>query len=313
MVKRFDINKAAKYSIVINAIQICVILAIALAVLVFGVEHRSVLYMEFILCLATALVVWGSVVDIQQALSARRVHEQTKMLEEACGQLEALNMTLRAQRHDFMNHLQVVGSLVEMKEYGAAEEYIHRVYGDIQAVSSTLKTRVPAVNALLRVKIEESQKRGVFLDLHVYALWDGLPLQGWEMCRVLGNLIDNALDALAGVPEPRLTVMLGEDESLGHFTFAVENNGPEVPEDIREKLFLAGFTTKGRERGMGLFIVRKILRENGGDIVMETGREKTAFTGWLPRGGGGTSPTQRASTVNVFSDANHGSVEPFDG
>lgn len=281
MRRRVDIEKASVYSIVINGIQIAAIVAIALIVLFTDAEMRSVVFVEFIICLAAALVIWGAVVDIQQALSARYVNEQTMMLEEANGQLEALITTMRAQRHDFMNHLQVVGSLIEMGDYQDAADYIHRVYGDIQSLSSTLKTGNPAVNALLKVKLAESQRRGVYMELHVLSKWDALPVPGWEMCRVLGNLIDNALDALQVAPEPRLCVSLAETPAS--YTFRVENNGPEVPSEMRAKIFLSGFSTKGAERGMGLSIVRTILQGAGGGIELTTSPAQTAFCGWLPR------------------------------
>ena len=59
--------------------------------------------------------------------------KKSEELEEAYGQLESLNREMRAQRHDFMNHLQVVYSLIEMNESGEAMEYMDRVYGDIGA------------------------------------------------------------------------------------------------------------------------------------------------------------------------------------
>ncbi len=281
MRRRIDIDKAAAYSIVINGVQIAAVLAIAFLVLFTDIEQQSVLFVDFIISLASLLVIWGAVVDIQQALSARRINEQSLMLEEAYGQLESLNVTLRAQRHDFLNHLQVVSSLLEMGEPAEASDYIERVYGDIRSVSTALKTGNPAVNALLKVKLGEGQARGVFMELKIQSKWDQLPVPGWEMCRVLGNLIDNALDALRETPEPRLTIVLGEDEKT--YFFAVENNGPEVPEALRPKLFQSGFTTKGPERGMGLFIVRDILERAGGRISLESGPEKTAFRGFMPR------------------------------
>lgn len=101
------------------------------------------------------------------------------------------------------------------------------------------------------------------------------------MCRVLGNLIDNGLDALKNTQAPHLSVTLGEDRTA--LTFTVENNGPEIPAEIREKIFLPGFTTKGGERGQGLAIVREILAEYGGTLALETDANHTAFCGRLPR------------------------------
>lgn len=282
MRRKINIKKASLYSVVLNAIQIVAVLAIALLVLLTDIEERSVIFVEFIICLASVLVIWGAVVDINQAIDARRINEQSNILEEAYGQLEALNVTLRAQRHDFMNHLQVVSSLIEMKEYTEAENYIERIYGDIHAVSKVLRTGNPAVNALIKVKMGESQKRGIAMELHIHSKWDRLPIQGWEMCRVLGNLIDNSLDALAETPEARLTITLGED--LRQYFFLVENNGPEVPEHIRESIFQPGSTTKGEGRGMGLSIVRRIITDKGGTVLLESTPEKTVFSGWIPRG-----------------------------
>ncbi|MDR0896876.1 MAG: hypothetical protein LBN04_03365, partial [Oscillospiraceae bacterium] len=91
MKKRVDIDKASIYSIVINAVQIVAVVGMALLVLLTDLAARSLLFVEFIICLAAALVSWGAVVDITQALSARRVSEQSQMLEEAYRRMEALN------------------------------------------------------------------------------------------------------------------------------------------------------------------------------------------------------------------------------
>lgn len=289
-----SIHKASIYSIIINAIQISAIIAMVVLMLLTDMGKYSMLFVNSIVIITAGLVIWGAVVDIQQALTARKVSEQADMLEEAYGQLLSLNVTLRAQRHDFMNHLQVVDGLIDMEEYEEAAHYIERVYGDILSVSSALQTANAAVNALLKVKLGESQKRGVFMDLHIQTAWADLSIPGWEMCRVLGNLIDNGLDALEGVKEPRLTVTLSEDTL--NCCFSVENNGPQVPEAIQNVLFQSGFTTKGSGRGMGLAIVKQIVIDNGGGIEMESTAERTQFRGWLPRN---SMPAKEENTASI--------------
>ena len=283
MRRTIDINKAARYAIILNAVQIAAAVAIALLVLLTDVEARaSWRYIAALVCVSALLVICGAIVDIGNALSADRIKQQSEMLEEAYAQLESLNGALRAQRHDFRNHLQVIGGLLEMGESDEAAKYIDRVYGSVGALSAQLRTASPAVNALLRVKTAEAQKRGVAMDVIVRSAWEGLPAQGWEMCRVLGNLIDNAMDALKDTPSPRVTVALGEE--LRALIFSVENNGPEIPMEIREKIFQPGFTTKGGERGQGLAIVREIIAGYGGELTLESDENHTAFCGRLPRG-----------------------------
>ena len=234
-----------------------------------------------LLCTLTLIVTWGAALDIREALSARRMASEADMLEEAYDQLGELNGTLRAQRHDFMNHLQVVYSLMELKEYGEARDYIERVYGDIRRVSRTLKTAHPAVNALLAAKVSDCESRGIRVTLQIESAWADLPVESWAMCRVLGNLIDNAMDALRAVPEPALTIRLSE--SLHGYEFAVSNNGPMIPESVAERIFQRGFSTKGEGRGMGLSIVRGIVTGAGGSLSVSSNERETAFTGSLPK------------------------------
>ena len=111
--------------------------------------------------------------------------------------------------------------------------------------------------------------------------WEALPVPGWEMCRVLGNLIDNGLDALSGTKDAQMTIALGE--TLQAFTFEISNNGPEIPETLLERIFQSGFSTKSTGRGMGLSIVRTILQAYGGRIELHSDQNRTAFTGTIAK------------------------------
>ncbi len=280
MKKQVDIRKAVIYSVAINGVQIAAVMSIALYLLF---TNEQVLYQSTIrvgIMIAALLVCWGAVVDIRDALSTAKTLDKTAAMERSVTALEELNNTLRAQRHDFLNHLQVVYSLMEMKEYRESQEYIERVYGDIRAVSRVLSTANPTVNALLKVKLAACEKQGVQAVLNITSAWRELSMPGWEMCKVLANLIDNALDAMKGTKAPRLTITLSED--LRAFRFAVGNNGPDIPPGDIARIFAVGVTTKSEGHGMGLFIVRSTLKEYGGDIDVKSDGE-TVFYGWIPK------------------------------
>ena len=78
-----------------------------------------------------------------------------------------------------------------------------------------------------------------------------------------------------------MTVELRED--LHSCSFRVMNNGPEIPEEIRQHIFEPGFSQKGEGRGMGLYIARQTLRSVGGDLTVESDAQTTVFSGWVPR------------------------------
>ena len=280
--KELNVKKAARFAVVINAMQIATMLAVLLYVII---NDRAVDTVEVgVLCVALLIVGWGAVLDIREALNAEKIADQARMLEEAYGQLEALNGTLRKQRHDFMNHLQVVFSLVELGEAQEAMKYVESVYSDIQKTSGVLKTAIPAVNALIAAKRQDCAERGIALELEIGSGWKEMPVPGREMCRVLGNLIDNARDALLeDMNHPQRRIRVSIDEAAGAFTFRVANNGPMIPSAVQKDIFQLGFTTKSDGHGSGLSIVREILESYGGGIEVESNPDWTVFSGTIPK------------------------------
>lgn len=281
--KKLNIKKVSRFAVIINTLQIACMVAVLLFVLIN--DRSAGRYMEIgVLCLCFLIVAWGAILDIKEAINAQKIADQAKMLEEAYGQLEDLNATLRRQRHDFMNHLQVVFSLMEMQEYPDAMQYVESVYGDIQKTGSVLKTSIPAVNALIAAKREDCAEHDILLETEIASPWHDLPVSGWEMCRILGNLIDNARDALledSASADRKITVSF--DETPAVFTFKVSNNGPVIPESIRESIFEMGFTTKDDGHGSGLSIVVEIIESYGGSVSVESDEQTTCFFGIIPK------------------------------
>ena len=105
-----------------------------------------------------------------------------------------------------------------------------------------------------------------------------------DLHQVVLNLLGNAHDALEESPHPEksLTVSLGQAEE-GRITLQVENNGPAIALSVAERIFERNFSTKGTKgSGIGLYVCRKLLRKNGGDIRVDSSALKTVFTLKLP-------------------------------
>ncbi|MBQ9299453.1 MAG: Spo0B domain-containing protein, partial [Clostridia bacterium] len=230
--------------------------------------------------LVAALVSLGAALDIREAIAARRKSEEADALGDMVGQMDELNRALRAQRHDFLNHLQVVYSLIEMEEYKEAGDYIERVYGDMQSVSKALRTDSPAINALLRSKLAACENAGILTQVDTSGSWKALSMPTWEFCRVLSNLIDNAMDALENTANSSLRVMLHEDTH--GYAFSVANNGPAIPPAAMRRIFEPGVSSHGEGRGMGLYIVRSTLEKYGGEIHVTSDADRTIFSGLVP-------------------------------
>lgn len=279
--RNVEVKKATTLAIVANVLQVVITIAIVLYIFIAPPEAITNLTAKVVMALAALMLIWSAAADIREATQAKRLLQQLDDMDQTIADMESLNNTLRSQRHDFLNHLQVVYSLMEMGEYDEANAYIEKVYGVITSVSRVMKTANPAINALLQVKLAACEKAGVQVKMNIQSAWKDLPVPGWEMCKVLSNLLDNALDALVEVEDRRLSITLTED--LKSYRFSVANNGPMIPLKSQKSVFSAGITTKAEGHGMGLFIVKKTLNDRGGDIELTSTSELTTFGGWVPK------------------------------
>ncbi|MFC5245410.1 sensor histidine kinase [Streptomyces atrovirens] len=194
---------------------------------------------------------------------------------------------LRAQDHEHANRMHTLLGLLELEMYDDAVEFVGEVVGDHRATSEqvTEKIRDPLLAALLVGKATVAAERGV-------ALWvsDGtrLPdrlIDPRGLVTVVGNLVDNALDAVAGTPHARVEVELRAEGRTA--VLVVRDTGPGIPPEHRELIFTEGWSTKEppahRERGIGLPLVRRLAERQGGSAdVGEAPGGGAEFTVVLP-------------------------------
>ena len=281
-----NLKKISTAAVLINWIQISVVLTIFIYSILYGIPNINKKgtsgFVVFLIIIVLALITNSYL--MQRYIGMTKQNSRfLNMLWESNHQLEELNMTLRAQRHDFMNHLQVVHSLIEMDEYSDAKDYIEKIYEDIQKVNRVLKTSKPAINALLQAKIIQAEGLGIQCRLSITTALENLSIPSWELCRVLGNIIDNAMYALNENNEAKtLSIKLYED--LKNYSFTIGNSGPGIPEAMVHRIFEAGYTSKGdRGDGMGLAISKELLESYGGSIEVASGEQWTEFKGSIPK------------------------------
>lgn len=288
MVRKPNLGKAIGLLITINGLQILAFLGLGLFSLL--VMDKSLLATVGMQIGLVGIVVVSSgvngIISWRLKVIITQRQRQTTMLEETITAADALNHQLRAQRHDFLNHLQVVFGLIEMDEYQEARLYIEKTYTDIQMVSQNLRTGNIAINALLQAKSASASKHGIDMVMDITSRIENLPIPAWEMCRVLGNLIDNAIEAVQANTQVK-TIKIGIAEDIKQFTFTVADNGAGIPKELHEKIFQDGFSTKvkhdGHGEGMGLSITRDILASYQGEIQLDLSTPETTFVVTIPK------------------------------
>lgn len=213
----------------------------------------------------------------------RRLRKLYEDLQDSYRQLENLNSELRAQRHDYLNHLQVVYGLMELEEYDELLDYLQPVYKDMQKTGKALKTSKPAINALLKAKMDEAESRNIDFYIEVKSDLKNLEVEDWELCKVIANLLDNAMTALEEKEgEKKISLDIMEDKE--GYRFDVSNNGPEILPEMQEMIFKQGVSTKkGEGHGMGLYIAANVVKSYKGTIKLTSEENETTFSFSLPK------------------------------
>ena len=235
---------------------------------------------SLIFCLVVVLILATCIYALLRSYEKLKKHYE--YLRESHTNLERLNSELRAQRHDYLNHLQVVYGLMELEEYDDLQSYLEPVFKDMLKTGKALKTSKPAINALLRAKMDEAEAKGIDLYVEVKSALSNLTVEDWELCRVLANLIDNAMTALNGQQGER-NIRIDVTEDNDFYQFIVADNGPGIPKTIQENVFKQGFSTKNEEgHGMGLHIVASIIKNYKGSIELKS-EDETVFMFRFPK------------------------------
>ncbi|MEV6121292.1 sensor histidine kinase [Streptomyces sp. NPDC052077] len=220
-------------------------------------------------------------------------------LQSLMGELDSERgfvQALRSQAHEAANRLHTVVSLIELGRPREAVEFATAELELAQALTDQVVAAVgePVLAALLLGKTAQANEHGVELVVSPRGrLDDGLlprTLPPRDLVTVLGNLIDNAVDAARGAPDPRVTVAAYTDTTPNgpaELVLRVSDTGPGVDPARTELLFRRGFSTKpsapgGRGRGLGLALVRQAVRRHGGSLTVTSSDDGAHFEARLP-------------------------------
>ena len=208
----------------------------------------------------------------------------------------SLTDALRAQQHEFSNRMHTVAGLLELGEPEEALQYLTDLSGAEAEFADSVRARIaPSVLVgLILAKAAVAGERGVELELTEDTWLGDTPDKVQALTTVLGNLIDNAFDAVSGpgvdpgaVSDGRsggrvLVAIVEDDDGI---TVRVADNGPGIPAGAAEHVFTDGFTTKpatgSMRRGLGLALVHRLVQRLGGTIAATEG-PGAVFTVRLP-------------------------------
>lgn len=193
--------------------------------------------------------------------------------------------TIRAQRHDFMNHVQILDSYLKMNKIDEAKYYMADIMEETKEINEIMVVNNPFLNALIQAKMGVAQRYKIHFELDIHTALADLTVKPFDLVKILGNLINNAMEAVKDLDQDCRRIKLSVNKQENTYVIEVFNRYPVIPPDIRKKIFQGGFTTKkGSEHyGIGLSVVKKLTEKYNGTLALHSSKEDgTTFTVTLP-------------------------------
>lgn len=224
------------------------------------------------------LIVTLSAIIIEIAISgffSRKIKKEFLAFTEDFEGTKFLVDSMRANNHDFTNKLHVILGLIQIGQYDKAVSYIQNISiiqrETISKVMNSIEN--PSFAALIVGKIARSSECNVKFILNEGSCLknEDISIPSEALVTITGNLIDNALDSMnKDTSKNEKELSLGIYTRPGELLIIVKDTGTGIPEEIKEKIFENGFSTKGQGRGIGLYHVKQLVSSLGGTITVES-------------------------------------------
>ncbi|KJS21733.1 MAG: histidine kinase [Clostridiaceae bacterium BRH_c20a] len=213
--------------------------------------------------------------------------EVREMAEELTGVKKFIE-ALRVQNHEHLNKLHTIAGLIQLKKYEKALDYIYSITEEQQEVTRLITKCIKdyGLAGLILGKFSHAKELKISLEIDPKSKLSKLPhtLDTGAMVVVLGNLLENAMEAVSGLEENRRHVYFSIREDEKGLKIVVEDQGRGIAPDVRGHVFTNGFSTKGYGRGYGLYLVEQYVRTAMGTIEIDSkpnmGTRLSLFLPW---------------------------------
>lgn len=157
--------------------------------------------------------------------------------------MDLLFTTVKEQRHDFNNHMSTIQSLIATEQYEELRKFTDEMIGEVTIINDIININSPALAGLIQAKLTYASNHKIAFSYEISSMQLEF-LKSTDLVKIISNLIDNAFDTVKALPEQERKVELTgylEDDRL---LFKVFSSGPPIPENLIDKLFEKGFSTK---------------------------------------------------------------------
>ncbi len=266
------LSKIAEYfqrnDIIMNCVFVMGVILTVVA-LITTKNRGSVRYGDYVLIAVLILIVFVLAISWfkykEKALKAEMQLQAYKVYGET---FDKLLTDIRMKQHDFQDHINAIYSqhhtCSSLEELVARQkQYCDNIVED-NKYYKLLQLESPVIAGFLYSKFLEAQEKGITVSYDVETKFEGLDIPEYKLVDILGNLINNALDALTTQPVKELSVSIKDDDSVCRIQ--VSNIGDCIQPQQLADMFKKNYSNKGKHRGLGLYILKTMSKEYGFSI-----------------------------------------------
>ncbi|MGL4655871.1 MAG: sensor histidine kinase [Sarcina sp.] len=242
---------------------------------------------EAIIEFSTVLVTFILLINIliKYILSEKKTQSNQKALADLkmyTDNLEKIYDDMRVFKHDYMNILSTLSYYIEEENIDELKKYFSenivplssQMHNNNHKIGLLKNIKDEDIKGLVAVKLIQAQEKGIDVFVDITEEVSFSDIDKLNLCKILGILIDNAIEAAGGTWTKRFEFAIITEEN---FTSLVIRNSIENQKINLQKIFKKGYSTKGENRGLGLYIVQSILTEEN-KISLDTQAENNIFT-----------------------------------
>lgn len=223
-------------------------------------------YLRLIICVVSFLLLVARFVMITKKGNKRILEEETEWLSQYTVQYEELIQEVRRRQHDYKNEIQTIKAVCAVGEGATIAMETIKEYEDAEQYTGVLNgCENPVIAGLIYSKMREFKEQGVMLLCQIRMRNVGLAIEIKDIIDIIGILLDNAFEC---TKEQRSKIMRLEIEEIEKgVSIRTINPAPYVSTAEISRMFTLGYSTKGKNRGIGLHTVRELVKKSHGQIV----------------------------------------------
>lgn len=207
------------------------------------------------------------------------ISEQEKQHQQ---ELSSFIKMIRAQRHDFNLHLHAVNGLLEAEKYDECRRYVSKMVSETEYVNEVLPIHDTSISAMLYAYRSDAESSGIHMRFDITTNLRGLAPEGYEINRIIGNLLQNAIDELIGQTDREYGIAVKMYDTTDSAVIDVSNKFFGNAEELSQ-VFDYNYSGKKNHEGLGLNTVRRIAESYKGVAYVEVDEDIIHFIVHLPK------------------------------